>query len=123
MVGHLERIVEKYRLMRYIKLQHELTYARYDEQNGKWILRIRRPKPDSGDFETIEDIADFVLLSAGQLDRWKWPDIEGLSNFQGKLMHTAEWDPKVGCARQDGLADWKDKRVGVIGAVRHCQSL
>ena len=37
-------MVEKYKLMKYIRLQHELTYARWDEGSGKWNLRIRRPR-------------------------------------------------------------------------------
>lgn len=34
-----------------------------------------------------------VLISAtGALNDWKWPDIPGLGDFQGKLMHSARWD-------------------------------
>lgn len=38
---------------------------------------------------------------------FRYPDIEGLWTFRGKLMHTANWDNKY---------DLKDKRVAVIGA-------
>lgn len=37
---------------------------------------------------------------------WKWPEIEGLQNFQGKLCHSAKWDDSY---------DFTGKRVAVIG--------
>ncbi|THH05651.1 hypothetical protein EW145_g4642, partial [Phellinidium pouzarii] len=63
----MERVVNKYKLMRYIKLQHELIHAQYDEDSGKWYLKLRRPVFDSispsadEQYETIDDTADFVL--------------------------------------------------------------
>ncbi|KAF5231962.1 hypothetical protein FANTH_13201 [Fusarium anthophilum] len=46
------------------------------------------------------------LLTALGLNKWKYPDIEGLSTFSGRLMHTANWDETV---------DLTDKRIAVIG--------
>lgn len=37
---------------------------------------------------------------------WKWPAIEGLHSFQGKLCHSAKWDDSY---------DFTGKRVAVIG--------
>ena len=37
---------------------------------------------------------------------WKWPEIEGLHEFKGKLCHTANFDTTL---------DLKGKRVAVIG--------
>ncbi|MAD84311.1 MAG: hypothetical protein CL912_15210 [Deltaproteobacteria bacterium] len=37
---------------------------------------------------------------------WKWPNIEGLHDFKGKLVHSARWDQEY---------DFADKRVAVIG--------
>ncbi|THH07656.1 hypothetical protein EW145_g3232 [Phellinidium pouzarii] len=94
--AYLERIIEKYKLMRYIKLQHELIHAQYDELSGKWLLKLRRPVPGSTpadeQFEIIEDTADFVHTGVGGLSRWQWPDIEGLNKFQGKIIHSADWE-------------------------------
>ncbi|THH08433.1 hypothetical protein EW145_g2721 [Phellinidium pouzarii] len=94
--AYLEGVVEKYKLMRYIKLQHELIHARYDEPTGKWDLKLRRPVPGSApgneQFEVIEDTADFVHAGIGILGRWKWPDIDGLKDFKGKIIHSASWD-------------------------------
>jgi hypothetical protein len=91
-------------LDQYIKLQHELLAAHWEDTTGKWRLKIRANGTDE-----IEDTADVLLLATGVLNRWKWPSIDGLSDFQGTLFHSADWE--------GGIDDWKDKTVGVIGAV------
>lgn len=109
--------------MRYIKLQHRLVHAQYDEPSGKWQLRVRRPLPgtDSGtdgdvEFEEFTDSADILFTGTGSLSRWKWPEIEGLRDFKGKLFHTADFE--VGDSTwQDAVKSWSDKKVGVIGVV------
>ncbi|KAH9932370.1 uncharacterized protein B0H18DRAFT_904183 [Fomitopsis serialis] len=112
--------------MRYIKLQHRVVHARYDEPTGKWHLRIRRPPPpnvtlesppNEGEaYEEFEDTADLLFTGVGSLSRWKWPEIDGLKDFEGKLFHTADFEVGDGDkAWQEAIHDWKDKRVGVIG--------
>ena len=111
----MQRVVEKYKLMKYIKLNHELIHAKYDEPRGKWNIRIRRPGTDS-EPEEFEDTADILLVCTGCLSRWKWPDIPGLNDFKGRLVHSANWDIGEG-SWEDGVKDWGDKRVGIIGVV------
>lgn len=31
----------------------------------------------------------------GILNNWKWPDIEGLHDFKGPILHSACWDHSV----------------------------
>lgn len=47
---------------------------------------------------------EYVLTSGSN---WKWPEIPGLHNFGGKLLHSACWDDSF---------DFQDKTVAVIGA-------
>ena len=66
--------------MRYIRLQHEVVHARYDEQAGKWRVRIRRPKPGGSEGETEELGAPpfqgtSILGSFDRMDRFKRPPI------------------------------------------------
>lgn len=121
--------------MRHIKLQHRVVHARYDEPSGKWHLRIRRPRdpstrpppnasahtgPDSGAeelYEEFEDTADLLFTGVGSLSRWKWPEIDGLKDFKGKLFHTADFGLGDGKPWQEAVHDWADKCVGVIGVV------
>ncbi|RPD59865.1 FAD/NAD(P)-binding domain-containing protein [Lentinus tigrinus ALCF2SS1-6] len=113
---HLQDVVEKYRLMRYIKLRHEVVHAQYDEAACKWLVRIRRPKEDSeSEVEEFEDVADVLVTAFGAISRWNWPDIPGRKDFKGELYHTAQFDPKGGSWEQISET-WKSKRVGVIGS-------
>ncbi len=42
--------------------------------------------------ETFVDEANIVISARGTLNDYKWPDIPGLEDFQGTLMHSAAWD-------------------------------
>ncbi|KAJ3753930.1 FAD/NAD-binding domain-containing protein [Lentinula raphanica] len=127
---YLESVVEKYQLGTYIKLQHRLIRAQYDEKSGKWHLTIERPKTEprqdshrkgnASDIEEIEDTADILFTGIGSLSRWQWPEIEGLENFQGKVVHSAQWETGEGDSGpktrwEDTVKNWGDKKIGVIG--------
>ncbi|KIM87469.1 hypothetical protein PILCRDRAFT_3924 [Piloderma croceum F 1598] len=73
--AYLEGIVDKYKLMQYIRLQHELVHARYDELTAKRHLRPRRPVVHSDpvnsiDYKEIEDMADVLFAGLDGLSRW-----------------------------------------------------
>lgn len=40
----------------------------------------------------FSDQCDVVIQATGALNDWKWPNISGLHDFKGKLMHSASWD-------------------------------
>lgn len=46
------------------------------------------------------------LNADNERSNWKWPDIEGVHDFRGDLIHTASWPEAI---------DLKDKVVAVIG--------
>lgn len=68
-----------------------------------WKVDLRRTKDGS----TFTDTSDVLVNGAGVINKWKWPIIEGLHEFQGQLAHSAAWDATI---------DWKDKTVAVIGS-------
>lgn len=78
---------------------------------GKWSIRIRRHVDGPQEEQEFEDTCDVLLLCVGSLSRWNWPDIPGLREFGGTLVHSAEW--KI----DEGILEGKN--VGVIGNVRH----
>ncbi|CAL1693778.1 unnamed protein product [Somion occarium] len=114
-LAYMQGVAEKYKLMPYIKLEHELIQARFDEPSGKWHLRIRHPTGAYGEYEEIEDTADLLFCGTGSLSRWTWPDIEGLHTFKGRLFHSAQWDQQDGDSWQESVKGWRDKTVAVIG--------
>ncbi|OCH91128.1 FAD/NAD(P)-binding domain-containing protein [Obba rivulosa] len=113
---YLEGVVEKYKLGPYLKLQHQLVHARYDEPTDKWLLRIRKTVYASNGEHTEEfdDAADFLFTGVGLISRWSWPEIEGLKSFGGKMFHSADFDTGEQTWRE-AAESWGDKRVAVIG--------
>jgi cation diffusion facilitator CzcD-associated flavoprotein CzcO len=90
-------MVGKYGLREKLRLNTTIISAKLDEINSLWRLTA-----DGG----TEITARFIVLAVGGLERPKMPDIPGLDNFGGTLMHTALWDHDVQLA---------GKRVAIIG--------
>ncbi|WP_040813268.1 flavin-containing monooxygenase [Nocardia concava] len=94
---YAESMVDKYGLRDRLRLNTTIVAAEFDERNSLWRLTT-----DGGQCFT----ARYVVLAIGGLERPKMPDIEGIDDFGGILMHTALWDHDVSLA---------GKRVAVIG--------
>lgn len=56
--------------------------------------------------EIWHDWAHVFINGTGLLNTWKWPEIKGLFDFKGDLMHSAKWNHDV---------DVTNKRIGLIG--------
>jgi cation diffusion facilitator CzcD-associated flavoprotein CzcO len=81
--------------------------ARWDEADLKWKVRVRASGgKDSQYLESYEITTDFLVSAVGQLNVPRMPDIPGLDDYKGKLMHSARWDWSY---------DWTGKRIAVIG--------
>ncbi|KAF2114151.1 hypothetical protein BDV96DRAFT_577669 [Lophiotrema nucula] len=90
-------------ISKYVKLRHQIEHVEWDDKAGVWRLRIR----DLENGTVIDDSAEFFINAGGVLNNWKWPDIPGLHDFKGKLMHSAHYE--------EGF-DLNGKKVAVIGA-------
>lgn len=88
---------------KYVKLNHQINHAEWNEEKGKWVIKAKNLKTG----EEIDDEAEFFINAGGVLNNFKWPDIPGLKDFKGKLMHSAAYD--------EGY-DLKGKKVAVVGA-------
>ena len=89
----------------------------WDDPAGQWTVRIRRPSMnDPLSYEEFEDRADVILNGTGPLDRWHLPDIQGLHDFKGPVVHSAGWN-FGGPDWEADVKDWRDKNVVVIGLV------
>lgn len=95
--AYAEHVAERFDLMRDIKLNTRVTAAKWHEDTNTWTVET-----DQGD---VYD-ANFVILGTGALSKPKMPDMPGLENFKGQILHTATWDEN---------ADLNGKRVAVFG--------
>jgi cation diffusion facilitator CzcD-associated flavoprotein CzcO len=86
-----QRVVDKYDIRKYMKFKHKGVEATWDERTSKWNVKIQQL--DTGNI--IEDTADVFMTGIGALNEWKWPDVKGLKDFQGALLHSANWDENI----------------------------
>ncbi|MBP7503330.1 MAG: NAD(P)/FAD-dependent oxidoreductase, partial [Aquabacterium sp.] len=90
-------VTEQYRLRPKVRLQQEVVSAVFNEGTGRWTV-----KTAGGDTY----ICRHWILASGPLHVPAIPKIKGLDQFQGKVMHSAQWDHGY---------DLRDKRVASIG--------
>ncbi|GLW07788.1 4-hydroxyacetophenone monooxygenase [Microtetraspora sp. NBRC 13810] len=80
-LAYLHRCADKYRIWPHIRLNAEVTSARYVD--GRW--RITTADGGEADF-------DVLVTGVGQLSRPRLPDIPGRADFAGTAFHSARWD-------------------------------
>lgn len=95
--SYLEDIARRYDVVRDIRFGTEVTSLRWDDGVSRW-----RIETSSGEI----DEADFVIAATGVLHHPRLPEIDGLSDFDGPMFHSARWDHTV---------DLAGKRVAVVG--------
>jgi cation diffusion facilitator CzcD-associated flavoprotein CzcO len=79
----------------------EFEGGSYDENEGRWAVTLRRA---DGSSRTMHP--RHVVLATGVSGIPSVPDIAGIKDFQGKVMHSSQYD--------DG-ENWRGKRAIVIG--------
>jgi putative flavoprotein involved in K+ transport len=79
----------------------EFEGGSYDEKEGRWTVKLRRA---DGTTRTMHP--RHVVLATGVSGIPSVPEIAGLKDFAGKVMHSSQYD--------DG-ENWKGKRAIVIG--------
>ncbi|MEK6787746.1 MAG: NAD(P)/FAD-dependent oxidoreductase [Pseudomonadota bacterium] len=94
---YTERVAAKYGIYPHIRFKVSVCRAEFDEQDHYW-----RIETDSGDVIT----ARHLVSATGGLISPKMPDIKGISDFKGKIIHTGHWDESI---------ELKGKRIAVIG--------
>ncbi len=93
---YITHCIKRYDLEKKIRYDYVVEKAVFDKDVNQWELHTNREKI----------CCNFLINCTGPLNRLKYPEIKGLETFQGKLMHTSDWDHTV---------DLKNRKVGVIG--------
>ncbi|RBQ19682.1 4-hydroxyacetophenone monooxygenase [Spongiactinospora rosea] len=83
-LAYLEHCADKYDVRRNIRFNTEVIAARH--AGGRWHVTTRH-----GDTERT-DAYDVMVMSVGQLNRPRLPDIPGIPDFAGTSFHSARWD-------------------------------
>ena len=87
---YLQDVAEKYGATRFIKTQHKVEKCVWDADDKQWHITVQNTSTG----ETFEESANIVIAARGQLNEVNWPQLPGLDKFQGKLLHSAEWDER-----------------------------
>ncbi|KAK7902690.1 hypothetical protein LTR67_002336 [Exophiala xenobiotica] len=98
---YIQRTAEKWNLKRDIQFNTAVVALDWLEDQGKWKVRVRKEGREERD-----EIVDVLVSAQGFLSQWKWPDIPGLHDFKGHLVHSAAWDHSY---------DYSHKKIGIIG--------
>jgi cyclohexanone monooxygenase len=95
---YANHVADRFKLRSDIQLNTRVDGAVFDEHANTWSVT-------TSDGKTVT--AKYVVLATGCLSNARVPDIEGLSEFKGKVYHTGHWPHEP--------VDFKGLRVAVIG--------
>lgn len=106
-LDYLRNVAHKYKLYKYIRFNTEVESATWDDATSKWNVDVKVTGGKDAEFNSAYTIqSDFLVSAVGQLNQPRYPDIEGLDSFKGKIMHSARWDWSYST---------EGKKIGIIG--------
>lgn len=79
---YLQDVAEQFGLMDRVQLETEVLGCDWDEGASCWAVQTSR-----GDYR-----ARVLVAAPGFIGEPQWPALPGLSDFRGKLVHSAQWD-------------------------------
>ncbi|WP_395308512.1 NAD(P)/FAD-dependent oxidoreductase [Mycobacterium sp. AMU20-3851] len=94
---YADDVADKYDVRRHIRLSTVVEGARWDEDAKLWQVTVNGGEVLSG---------RYLITATGFLSQPKIPDIPGIDNFAGRVIHTTDWDDDYDPAGQ---------RIAVIG--------
>ncbi|MGL6211154.1 MAG: flavin-containing monooxygenase, partial [Paracoccaceae bacterium] len=95
---YAKHVADRFDLRRDIRFNTRVTAARFDQAQNVWQIET-----DAGG----QFVAPFLVMATGCLSVPKVPDVPGIKNFRGRVLHTANWP-------QEGV-DFSGQGVGIIG--------
>lgn len=98
---YVRGVARKYKVRENVAIETKVLGMIWDETQANWIVDVEKHGKKS------VSTFDIVINATGCLNNWKWPQIDGLHDFQGTLLHSANWDESW---------DYSKKIVALIGA-------
>lgn len=107
---YAQHVADRFDLRGDIDFGTAVTGARWDESERRWTVTATAADAQGaavGDPHSQQYSARYLVLAVGNLSSTHIPDIPGLDDFDGRLLHTAQWPHDE--------VDFRGRRVGVIG--------
>jgi cation diffusion facilitator CzcD-associated flavoprotein CzcO len=99
-LAYLESVADDFDLRRHLMLNTTVHSLHWNSRTDRWDCQVER----DGQSDTLA--ADVVVCAVGLFGSAKLPDIDGMNDFTGALLHTAQWDHNL---------DLTGRKVAVIG--------
>ncbi len=97
-LSYLNFAADKLDVKKDIQFETWIEHAEFDEQSNRWEITTHAGERFS---------TQFLICAMGSLSESNMPDIPGINDFTGQIVHTGKWP-------EDGV-DFSGKRVAVIG--------
>ncbi|BBU23031.1 flavin-containing monooxygenase [Mycobacterium xenopi] len=94
-LAYFDSVAHRHGVDKLIRYGREVRRLDYIE--NRWRITTSTGEPD---------VADVVIAATGVLHHPRYPDIDGLDRFAGRVFHSSRWDHSVSLG---------DTRLGVIG--------
>ncbi|WP_040633201.1 flavin-containing monooxygenase [Mycolicibacterium phlei] len=94
---YADDVADKYDVRRHMRFNTTVESARWDDEAKMWRVALA-----GGDTLTTR----YLITATGFLSQPHTPDIPGITEFAGKIIHTTDWDDTY---------DLTGKRVAIIG--------
>ena len=94
---YAEHVADKYDVRRHMRFDTAVEGAHWDDEQRRWRIAL-------ADGETLD--TRYLITATGFLSQPRTPDIPGIDDFGGTVMHTTAWDHHY---------DFTGRRVGLIG--------
>jgi len=98
LLEYANHVADRFDLRSDIQLETEVTSAHYDESAKHWVVTTAGGE---------QFVGRFLISATGCLSSTNRPDIAGLDDFAGPVLHTGQWPHEP--------VDFTGKKVGVIG--------
>ena len=95
--AYADHVADKYDVRRHMRFDSPVDGARWDDDSKLWQVAL-----SSGEKLT----ARFLITATGYLSQPRKPDIPGIEDFAGRIVHSMDWDDSYS---PDG------ERIGLIG--------
>jgi cation diffusion facilitator CzcD-associated flavoprotein CzcO len=98
---YLAKVCDCFGLRKYMTFNTEVIGCYWQQEKGEWLVKLSQTAPD-GSIKQFDDTCNLLLYGTGILNNYKWPEIEGMDKFKGRVWNL----PPSSCPTlADNLAD------------------